>query len=540
MPEAVWKQPASAPPTSPVLQWLAWATGVICLLVSLAIIERAPVPWLDEVYLVSVANTVAQGPSRVERLVPRPEWVDGYEKIYGPVFFHTEAAFIRLFGLSPFSGRVAGWGGGVLLAAATVWLIFIVGGSREFAAMAFALMVLTPEFSVIARNGRMDSMAIGFELAGVASLLAALGGPRRAIPWGVVAGACWALAVLTTPRTLPFLAGLVVAAPILMADRATRAGFLQAIGCLFGVVLAGVYLWADHLEITVIGWFWWLWDCVKDDVYNVALPGHQRFWALGAMTAVTPSAVVLGSVAIAFIALRLRPTLDTVRSPRRRRFWYLFFATSFNTVFYLVVANYAFGISQYFILPMLVVVMMATAAGLEAEPRLYRPVLAFWLVTALGLGGIRVLKYIEVWQTWALRDPKLMQQFVETWVPRQSIVFGDDQYYFYAVENAGSVYRTFNVLNSGLGQLKSESPRRQTVLPRVENSFLLWPVGDQNAPFPAWFNCAKANIVATYEATAEPIGIERLLPFAFLPYLHGYPATILYRVPPGCPLTGSP
>jgi hypothetical protein len=539
VPEAVWQQPASATSASRLIPWLAWTTGVVCLLISLAIIERAPVPWLDEVYLVSVSNTVAQGPNRAERLVPRPEWVDGYEKIYGPVFFHTEAAFIRLFGLSTFSGRVAGWGGTVLMSLATIWLIGVVGGSVEFMAIAFAVMALTPELSVIARNGRMDSMALGFEFAGVASLLMALRASRRAFLWGLIAGVWWALAVLTTPRTLPFLAGLVVAAPVILVDREMRGTFVKALVCLYSVVLAAVYLWADHLEITVIGWFRWLWDCVKDDVYNVALPGHQRFWALGAMTAITPLVVAACIVAIALIAVWLRPRAGGP-SRRRLRFWYLFLATTFNALFYLIVANYAFGVSQYFILPLLVVVLMATAVVVRAEPRVYRPMLAFWLVAALCFAGVRTLKYIEVWQTWELRDPKLMQDFVEKWVPRGSIVFGDDQYYFYAVENAGSVYRTFNLVNSGLEQLKSVRPRRQTVLPQVANSFLLWPVGDQNAPFPAWFDCAKANIVARYEAPADAIGIERIVPFAFLPYLHGYPTTMLYRVPAGCPLTGSP
>ena len=545
MPEAVWQQPASATSTSRVIEWLAWATGVVSILVSLAIIERAPMPWLDEVYLVSVSNSVAQGSDRAARLVPPPEWVDGYEKTYGPVFFHTEAAAIRLFGLSPFSGRITGWAGSVLLAFSSAWLILIVGGSSEMAAIAFALVTLTPEFSVIARNGRMDTMAIGFELAGVACLLAALGRAQRTIPWGLLAGGCWAMAVLTTPRTLPFLCGLLVAAPILLKDGETRASFVRAILCLYAVVLAGLYLWSHHLGITIIEWFFWLWNCVKDDSYNLALPGHQRFWELRIINAATPVAVVLAGAGIAIFARRIHPRLAGVialgvASRRRLRFWYLVVATSFNAVFYVVVTNYVFGMSQYFVLPMLIVMLMATSVLRRAQPRLGRPMFIFWLVVALAFGGIRALKYVEVWQTWRVRDPKLMQQFVEQWVPKGSIVFGDDQYYFYAVEGAGSVYRTFNLLNSGLDRLKNAEPRRQTVLPQVANSFLLWPVGDPSVLFPPWFDCARDHVVARFEANTKPIGIERMAPFAFSPYLHGYPTTTLYRVPPGCPMTGSP
>jgi hypothetical protein len=544
VPEAVWKQPADAPPKPRLLSWLAWATGLSCLLLNLVIIERAPIPYLDEVYLTSVANTVAQGTARAERLVPPPEWVAGYEQIYGPVFFHAEAAAIRVLGLSVFSGRIVCWLGAVLFSLATIWLIFVVGGSSEMAAIAFAVVALTPEFSTITRNARMDSLAIGFELIGVGCLLCAIGRPRRAIPWGLVAGVFWALAVLTTPRTLPFLAGLVVAAPLLVTSEA-RASFLRAIACLFGVVLVAMQLWVSHLGITIVGWAFWLWDCIKDDAYNIVLPGHERFWELSLTTAMTPAAVAIGILGVAFFARRIHPRFNALLSlsapsERRLRFWYLVVATTFNAAFYLVVANFVFGISQYFILPLLIVVLMATSVLVKAQPRLGKPLFAFWVAAMLAFGGMRALRYVEIWQTWRLRDPKLIQTFVAQWVPRGSIVFGDDQYYYYAVEGAGSTYRTFNVLNSGIEQFKTDSPRQQTVLPAVANSFLIWPVGDQSVTFPAWFNCAKDHPVATFENSAQPIGIEHLVPFAFTSFQHGYPTTVLYRVPPGCPVTGSP
>ena len=521
---------------STILRRLAWTAGIICLLADLAIISRSPIPWLDEVYLVSVANSVAHQNRPFERLTPRPEWVDGYEKIYGPVFFHAEAAFIRVLGLSPLSGRVVCWIGAVLTAIAAAWLVGVAGGSVQWAALAFALIVLTPEFSVIARNGRMDSLAIGFELAGMACLMMALRESTRATLWALGAGACWALAVLTTPRTLPFLAGLVVAAPLLLAAREMRASFVRAGVCLFAIVGISLFFWARHLDLTLVGWAWWLWDGLKDDAYNVVLPGHQRYWALRVPTAITPLLAIVGSLAVGGALLRRRAALDGVHSKRRITFCYLLLAVVFNAVFYLVVANYAFGISQYFVLPLLVVVLMATAVAARLEPWAHRPMMAFWILAALFLGAINVVKYVEVWQTWHLRDPRLMQQFVERSVPRGSIVFGNDQYYFYAVENAGSTFRTYNAGNAGIDKLKSATPRQPVVVPTVDQSFLLWPVADPNAPFPAWFECARANVVARYESPAEPIGIERLVTFAFTPFAHGYPTTILYRVPAGCPV----
>jgi hypothetical protein len=521
---------------STVISRLAWAVGIFILLADLAIINRVPIPWLDEVYLVSVANSVAHQAQPIERLTPRPEWVDGYERIYGPVFFHAEAAFIRRLGLSPFSGRIVCWLGAILTAIVAAWLVGVAGGSAEWGALAFALVVLTPEFSSIARNGRMDSLAIGFELAGLACLMMALRESTRAIAWSLAAGGCWALAVLTTPRTLPFLAGLIVAAPLLLAARETRVSFVRAGVCLFTVVGVSLFFWADHLELTLVGWAWWLWDGLKDDAYNVVLPGHQRFWALRKFNAVTPLIVILGSLAVGGALLRRHAAPNGVHSQRRRIFWYLLLAVVFNALFYLVVANYAFGVSQYFVLPLLVVVLMATAVAARLEPWAQRPMLAFWILAAVLLGAINVVRYVEVWQTWDLRDPRLMQQFVERSVPRGSIVFGNDQYYFYAVQNAGSTFRTYNAGNAGIDKLKSATPRQPVVAATVDQSFLLWPVADPNAPFPAWFECARASVVARYESSAEPIGIERLVTFAFTPFAHGYPTTILYRVPAGCPV----
>jgi 4-amino-4-deoxy-L-arabinose transferase-like glycosyltransferase len=522
-----------------VFRHLAWATGVACLLTSLAIIERAPMPSLDEVYLVSVANTIAQGVDRAPRLNPPPEWVADYEKLYGPVFFYTEAAFIRLFGLSLFTGRVAGWAGTVLLCATMAWLVRLAGGSAEFATVAFAVTALTPEVSVLARNGRMDSMAIFFELAGTASLLTAWRTPGRSVAWGLVAGLLWALAVLTTPRTLPLLAGLLVGAPLFLANRDLRGSVIRSLAGLYAVVLAAVSLWALHLGLTVYGWFWWLWDGVKDDVYNIVLPGHERFWGMGLTTAITPVILVLGTVGLAFITLKLRIwSWPAVRSATALPFWFLVAAMTFNVVFYLVVANYAFVVSEYFVLPVLAVLLMATAMAVRGDGRAYRPLLAFWIATALCFGGYRSAKYIEVWQTWELRDPSRILAFLERHVPRGSIVFADDQYYFYAVENAGAKYRTFYLENAGLDLLKIDRARRQTALMPAEPSFLLWPVADPNAPFPSWYQCAKPYAIATYETSSEAIGIERLAPLTFLPYLHGYPTTILYRVPADCPVHG--
>ena len=524
------------------LRWTAWAIGVACILANLSILARAPIPWIDEVYLVSVANSIAHNNEGVERLSPRPEWVDDYEKVYGPVFFQVESVFIKHFGLSPLTGRATAFAGAILLAAAAAWLVRIVGGSPEWATIAFALFTLTPEFSLVARNARMDSIALAFELFGLAFLLIATQQRRRAWLSAAAAGVFWALAILTTPRTLPLLAGIFVAAPVLLVPPETRRSFARAISVLAASVLIGLALWSHSEGITIIGWAVWLWDSVKDDAYNIVLPGHPRHWSLGPLTAVTPVVVIVGAIVLGAVAdLRLlarvhRARLPTEAPPSRVRLaiWYLFVATFFNGAFYLIVANYAFGISQYFVIPMFVVILAASAATAQRRPHTYWPMVAGSVVVALGFGAIQIVKLVEVWQTWGGRDPKIMEQFIGQSVPRGSIVYGFDEYYFYAVEQAGSTFRTFNLTNSGLNpQLVGTPPRAAE--PPPARAFLLWPVDNSNAPFPDWFNCARSNVVATFGADTRPVGIERRLPGLFQSYRHGYPPTVLYGVPEGCP-----
>jgi hypothetical protein len=529
------------------LRYTAWAIGVVCILANLSILARAPIPWIDEVYLVSVANSIAHNSEGVERLSPRPEWVDGYEKVYGPVFFQVESAFIKHFGLSPLTGRATAFMGAISLAAAAAWLVGIVGGSPEWTAIAFALFTLTPEFSLVSRNARMDSIAVTFELLGIAFLLIATQQRPRAWLGAVAAGVFWALAVLTTPRTLPMLAGIFVAAPVLLVPPETRRAFARAIGILAASVLIGLALWSNSEGITIIGWAVWLWDSVKDDAYNIVLPGHPRYWSLGPLTAVTPAVVIAGAIVLGAVAdLRLLTRVHRARlpteaapSPVRLAIWYLFVAAFFNGAFYLIVANYAFGISQYFVIPMFVVVLAASAATARRRPDTYWPMVAGSIVVALGFGAIQAVKLVEVWQTWRGRDPKIMEQFIERSVPRGSIVFGFDEYYFYAVEHAGSTYRTFNLTNSGLNQLKVRLPP-PVPEPPISRAFLLWPVGNPNAPFPEWFNCARPHVVSTFEANVQPVGIERYLPGLFQSYRHGYPPTVLYDVPEGCPTSRAP
>jgi hypothetical protein len=139
-------------------------------------------------------------------------------------------------------------------------------------------------------------------------------------------------------------------------------------------------------------------------------------------------------------------------------------------------------------------------------------------------------------QTWRSRDPAPLQQFVERWVPPGSLVFGYDQYYYYAVQNAGSTFRTWTPTPfppaafgrpSGIRVEGDPSPAL------ADKRFLLWPVDGLPGPVPPSFACAVPQIVGRFRMSdAGPTGIEHV--GGFVPALHGYPDSMLYRLPADC------
>lgn len=483
-------------------------------------------------YLASASYSLAQGNGGHPVVAP-PGWAEPAAGLYGPVYFYATAGAIRTFGLSTAAARMVCVTGAVLMAVSAAGLIVVTGAPVGWAAMLFLLLALSPEVGTIASNGRMDSLAIGLELAGMTCVMATLHRrqSRFATLYGPAAGVLWSLAVLTTPRTLPFFGGLVLALPLLFADRATWRPALRSMFGILPVVAASVTAWAAALDLTPFGWLRWLWDTVRDDAYNIALPGHARFWALGVVNSITPGVILLTGAA-AGGAFLLSPSFRAAAARAPRCVWYFTAASALNAAFYIVVANYAFGISQYFVLPLLAAMLCLTshAAG---QPRLERALAVVWIVVALAFAGVRVVKDVQIWQTWALRDPVPLERFLRQWVPAGSVVYGYDEYYFFAVERAGSTFQTLNGAPKPAPRHVKGIPRPPQVEPRAER-FVLWPTALDGLPTSRLLSCAQAHPVAAFERPVEQGGVEKLVPFAFTLNAHGYPPTALYQLTDDC------
>jgi hypothetical protein len=492
--------------------------------------------------MASASHSVAQGGSGVPLALPPGPWYAPFPYVYGPLFFYLSAGFIHLFGLSAVTVRLVCVVGAALLAVTTVWLVRASGLDARWAAVGAAVMTLTPELGTIATNGRMDTLAIGLEVGAMSAAVAAMRAPQRrsAAAWGAASGILWLLALLTQVRTLPLLAGMGLAGLWLLCRRSTRSRTLVAGSCAVAVVLLGGLWWTDQMGVTPFEWAGTYLRSSRGDVQNVAIAGRPRVWGLELRNMMTPMAIAFAAAACAVIERRRRAAAapaggSAAQWPAAGVIPALVIPPLANVAFIFSVANNVFTSSSYFVLPLLAAVLTASAlvgrcAGVE------RKMFAFWTAVAILFAGIRTVKYIEVWQTWAARDPAPLHHFIERFVPAGSLVFGYDQYYFYAVQAAGSTFRTWTPTPfpppafgkpAGISVEGSPSPAM------ADRRFLLWPVDGLPGPVPDRFACAIPHVVAHFsESDHEATGIERL--GGFVPSLHGYPDTVLYQLPRDC------
>src|SRR5690348_2326371 len=90
--------------------WVActsWTIGAAAFALFLIALPRVPIPWGDEIWMASAANSIAHGGSGVPGALPPGPWYASFSHVYGPVFFQLSATFIRLFGLSATTARLA-------------------------------------------------------------------------------------------------------------------------------------------------------------------------------------------------------------------------------------------------------------------------------------------------------------------------------------------------------------------------------------------------------------------------------------------------
>jgi hypothetical protein len=182
---------------------------------------------------------------------------------------------------------------------------------------------------------------------------------------------------------------------------------------------------------------------------------------------------------------------------------------------------------EIFVVPLLIPVLVALTARIlrrSGARRVQAMVLGAWMVLAILLVTIRAGKVVAWLASYQERDPRPLQEFISSNIPTDSRVFGPEELYFYAVEQAGSHYLFYRPnIPSGLLSKADHNLNWEEQLKDGHAVYLVWPREDR---LPHDLTVANLRLVGSFvtEPGKEPTGWRKT------GWGSGYPATNLYRI----------
>lgn len=495
-------------------------------------------PWQDEVLVTSTAWSLAQsGEPHLSVLAQYPN-SGSPVRFYGPVSYETAAALLRIFGLSLAPWRLACLAGVVLTAVAGALLVRVAGGdsgSQLLTALFLALVGMISRFL----PGRWDYVTMGFFLLGMLPILQSIKGVKPPSLLGMVlGGACIALALGSSPRSLTLLAAMLASAvvtalvfhelskPLLVSTVITSAA---------AFVVHSAILWPWGL--TPFTWYSFVKKTSQGDSGNVTpLLGGQT-WQLDVVHHKVTLVLLVAFAVIAALGMRAIMRSRQQEDTHACRLFLGIFALANLLQMLLLVVN-AFSRPEFMLPPYTVAALCCFHWESLKVQRLALLTASFTGIALLGL----LLQYGQLVTatllSWDRRDPSPLVTFVDGTVPRGSVVYGPVGGYFYAVEQAGSKYLyTYEETTTGLisephasigDKLDSEIC--------THSAFLMWPQADK-LYYPQPFSMPQA----VRERILQPAGklsgpILSAVEQYFLTRTgpagnnYGYPDTVIYRL----------
>ena len=494
-----------------ILRRLAWIAGGAALLLALLTITRSPLVWRDEMPFAALSYSLLNGGSGTPTILAEDPRYPVSTFFYGPFYFWLGAASFKLLGFSLFSFRLLSWLGGLLLALGAASLVRVLGGSWSWAAACWCLVLLSPELGSTLTNGRMDTLAVAGILGGLALFLQ--GQKRDDRRLSALSAPVWAATVLTTPRSLQFFLCLALAAPFCWRGAGWRkfAARFGAVGAFVAIALGGWILSQGETPLS------WLRYVLYIGAFARPYSIMGGFWRLRPtpLWALTPLVCVFLVTAWRF--------WGGVWQPKQRELVWVTAALGGQSLLIFLTMARPESYSIFWGLPLLVVALAFLAS--QAQPLNKRALCLAILLVAAVFGGLRMVKLAEIAATWASRNPQTVEDFARQHIPPGSRVIGPAEYYFYAVEKAGSTYRFHEPLRDAYfpfleTKLNPAFPAAQAQ--KFPAHYLWWPVGK---PLPRSCSCTEADRIATYTPPAGNSRLNQLLRFG-----GGYPVAGLYHI----------
>jgi 4-amino-4-deoxy-L-arabinose transferase-like glycosyltransferase len=394
---------------TPFRALVAGAFGLYALL-HLVIIGRSHIPWFDDTFFASIADTLRR--TGEFRLAVSPLWLDKPVYLYGPVYFLAVAASFASLGFGVLQYRLTGLVAALALLAVAYRILRREGIERGIALAVCVLMALDPILLEVLRIGRMDLMAVLFCLLAYLMLLdsrSAAG--RAALLYAIASGVFGSLAVLTTPRP-----GYVMIPLGLILLFRCRTGPL-------GARFAQLVAWGIGFAPLCIAWIAW------------AFGGIGQMLAYFGEFADTYAGAGLATVSIQkplLVILLGLTILKLAREPRLLVTELTVFLGLGILLFFLFVKNKGTFGGGYSILLVPFEYMAVGWLVARCPPVSGRRAIQATVFVLLFLlnGGAFLSIVASDLLLWPSLDPATAQQVIKETIPAGSKVVGDDKYFF--------------------------------------------------------------------------------------------------------------
>ena len=512
-----------------------WIVTLVAMVLILLFLPRSPLPWLDETFFASTSLAVARGGPPIPTVLGAFPHTGRIDLLYGPLVFFLGSLDVRLFGLSITSWRLLGFFGAVGAVFSASWVSRCLDRSAAATAASAMMVALSQGIGARATTGRLDTITLTLEILSLICTLHAMRvqeSRRSGFLYAALAGILCAFAALSTPRAFPFVLGLFVA--IALELLLTRTWELITRGLIIAAAaLLPVWGWTLSRGTNPIGWLRFIAEVSRGDRISVSpiLHGSWHFFD-------EPLVPLLSGLIFTFVTLlvfigafgssifTVRPTTEIEGPGVLSALRLASIAVLINFVVSVLTIS-RFWDYEVFVVPLVIPVLIALTAKIlrgSAPRTLQRIVLVSWLVLAIVLLAIRSGKVVAWLASYHERDPQPLQDFISGKVPGNSRVFGPEEFYFYAVEAAGSHYLFVRPrIPTGLVSKLDHNLNWQEQLNEGQPVYLIWPKDDilppglapENLQLEGSFTAQRGNEPARWRKAG---------------WGSGYPPTNLYRI----------
>jgi hypothetical protein len=506
-----------------------WLIALAALVLMLLFLPRSPLPWFDEIIFASTSLSIVRGGPPVPTVLAAFPHTIRADLFYGPLICFLGSLDLRLFGLSPASWRLLGFLGAVGAVFSAAWVSRCLDRSQTAMAAAAMFVALSQGMGARATSGRPDTITITLELLSLACTLRAmrLQEPQRSeFVYAALAGTFCGLAALSTPRAFPFILGLSVAICLELA--LARSWKLVVRASIIGIcTLVPVWGWTLSQGMNPVAWLRFIAAASRGDKINVSpiLHGSWHLFDGPLVPLLSGLLFVLVMLLVFGELLRSGPVgteeHDVVSSVRLASIAVLInYVASFLTIS-------RFWDYEIFVVPLVVPVLAASTAKilrLSGRRAIQKLIIGSWLMLAIVLVAIRSGKVIAWLASYNERDPRPLQDFISSNLPDDARVFGPEDFYFYAVEKAGSHYLFVRPrMSTGLISKLDHDLNWQQQLEQGQPVYLIWPKDDS---LPSGLAPANLLLEGSFIAKLgkEPAGWRKA------GWGSGYPSTNLYRI----------